>query len=113
MVDIDLILRIVNTLNKPMTRYSLSKILNTYPVSVYRIVKKMEELHIVVRYNSVIQLSGGNVFKLTDTGTFLVFFGDRIPVVLNCPFWNSCSLRKKHAICFGESGCRLLEKIVS
>ncbi len=113
MVDIDLILRVVNALNEPTTRYDLSKKLNISPFSVYRVVKKMEELHIVVRYNSVIQLSGGNVFKLTDTGTFLVFFGDRIPVVLNCPFWSNCSLRKKHAICFGESGCRLLEKIVS
>ena len=112
-MDIDLVLRIVNSLDKPTTGYKLAKKLNKHRGSIYYIIKKMEELHIVVRYNSVIQLSGGNVFKLTDTGTFLVFFGDRIPVVLNCPFWNSCSLRKKHAICFGESGCRLLEKIVS
>jgi len=112
-MSIDLILRIVNVLDKPMSRYALSKKLNKSFSSIYLIVKKMEELHIVVRYNNVIQLSGGNVFKLTNNGTFLVFFGDRIPVVINCPFWNNCYLRKEYDICFGERGCRLLEKIVS
>lgn len=112
-MDIDLVLRIVNSLDKPMTRYKLAKKLNKHLGSIHYIIKKMEELHIVVRYNSVIQLSGGNVFKLTDTGTFLVFFGDRIPIVLNCPFWNNCSLKKKYEICFGENGCKLLEKILS
>jgi len=113
MVDVDLILRIINVLDKPVTRYILSKKLNKSFSSIYQIVKKMEELHIVLRYNNIIRLSGGNVFKLTDNGTFLVFFGDRIPVVINCPFWNICPLKKEYDICFGEGGCRLLKKILS
>ena len=112
-MDIDLVLRIVNVLDKPRTRYKLAKKLNKHLGSIHYIIKKMEKLHIVLRYNSVVKLSGGNVFKLTDNGTFLVFFGDRIPVVINCPFWNNCTLKKEYDICFGERGCKLLEKILS
>jgi len=111
-MDIDLILRIVNVIESPITRYRIAKLVGANIKTVYNTIEKMLKLGILVRYNSVIALSGGNVFKLTDYGTFLVFFGDKIPVVLNCPFWNTCELKHKHKICFGEKGCPLLQKIL-
>ena len=105
--------RIINLLNKPTTKYDIYKKLN-YKRQVYNVIKKMEELFIIRSGDNVIYLDDtNNVFKLTEEGTFLVFFGNRIPIVLNCPYWNSCSLKYKYKICFGEPNCKLLERIMS
>jgi len=110
MEKINYITKIVGLLaNKPMTGYQLHKILELNKASLYRLLHYLEKQGVISKKGNLYILNGKNVFNLGGN-CFLILI-ENIPVIINCPYWDNCSVRKEKEECFGDERCLLYKKL--
>jgi len=109
-MKINYITKIVSLLvNKPMSGYQLYKLLGLSANTVYRLLNYLEKQGVVSKKGGLYFLNGKNVFNLEDN-CFLVIV-ENIPLILNCPYWDKCEVRKEKEECFGDEKCLLFKKL--
>jgi len=110
MEKINYLTKIVSLLaNKPMSGYQLYKLLELSTNTLYRLLHYLEEQGIIAKKGNLYVLNGKNVFNLGGN-CFLILI-ENIPVIINCPYWDSCQVRKEKEECFGDERCLLYKKL--